>query len=87
MFSQISSVVLNNLISVKGAAECGGYSLQYIRRLLRLEKLTGLKLGQVWLIEMDPFETFLATVENSREHRFGLIYFFVPNRLQMYSLA
>ena len=71
MSSQISPVVLNNLISVKDAAECSGYSLQYIRRLLGLEKLAGLKLGQQWLIEMGSFETYLANGENSKDHRFG----------------
>ena len=71
MSSQISPIVLNNLISVKDAAECSGYSLQYIRQLLRLEKLAGLKLGQVWLIQMDSFEVYLANAESSKDHRFG----------------
>jgi excisionase family DNA binding protein len=71
MSSLISPVVLNNFISVKDAAEYSGYSLQYIRRLLRLEKLAGLKLGQVWLIEMDSFEGYLANAEDSKDHRFG----------------
>ena len=71
MSSQISPVVLNNLISVKDAAESSGYSLQYIRRLLRMEKLAGLKLGQVWLIQMDSFEVYLANAESSKDHRFG----------------
>jgi len=43
-------IVFNNCISVKGAAECTGYSEQYMRRLLRAGKLAGLKLGQIWLI-------------------------------------
>jgi len=71
MSSQISPVVLNDLISVKDAAACSGYSLQYIRRLLRLEKLAGLKLGQVWLIQMDSFEAYLTNAESSKDHRFG----------------
>ena len=71
MSSQVSPAILNNLISVKDAAECSGYSLQYIRRLLCLEKLAGLKLGQQWLIEMDSFEAYLANAENSKDHRFG----------------
>jgi excisionase family DNA binding protein len=71
MSSQVSPVVLNNLITVKDAAECSGYSLQYIRRLLRLEKLAGLKLGQIWLIQMDSFEAYLANAKSSNDHRFG----------------
>ena len=71
MSFQISPVVLKNLISVKDAAECSGYSLQYLRRLLRSEKLAGLKLGQQWLIEMASFEAYLANAEGSKDHRFG----------------
>ncbi|MBW8012267.1 MAG: helix-turn-helix domain-containing protein [Chloroflexi bacterium] len=64
-------VILVNIISVKAAAEYSGYSSQYLRRLLRLGKLAGLKLGQVWLIEMESFEWYLSEVENSQDHRFG----------------
>jgi hypothetical protein len=45
--------------------------LQYIRRLLRLEKLAGLKLGQQWLIEIASFEAYLANAESSKDHRSG----------------
>ena len=48
------------------------YSEQLINPgLLRLEKLAGLKLGQVWLIQMDSFEAYLANAEGSKNHRFG----------------
>ena len=68
---QTSPIVLNNLISVKKSAECSGYSQQYVRRLLRTGKRAGLKLGQVWLIQMESFEAYLANAENSKDHRFG----------------
>ena len=71
MSSQVSPVVLNSLISVKDAAECSGYSQQYMRRLLRAGKLAGLKLGQVWLIQMDSFEAYLANATGSKDQRFG----------------
>lgn len=64
-------VILDNIISVKAAAEYSGYSPQYLRRLLRLGKLAGLKLGQVWLIDMDSFYGYLSDVGNSQDHRFG----------------
>jgi len=57
--------------SVKAAAARSGYSLQYMRRLLRTGKLAGLKLGQVWLIHMDSFEDYLANAESSGDNRFG----------------
>jgi len=39
--SVVFPVVVNNHISVKVAAEFSGYSLQYLRRLLRYGKLDG----------------------------------------------
>ena len=68
---QTSPVILHNLISVKDAAECSGYSLQYIRRLLRTGKLAGLKLGQQWLVEMESSSSYLDKVEKSHDNRFG----------------
>ncbi len=64
-------LILDNIISVKAAAEYSGYSSQYLRRLLRLGKLAGLKLGQVWLIDVDSFELYLSEVGKSQDHRFG----------------
>jgi hypothetical protein len=49
---ETSTYLINNHISVKAAATFSGYCKQYIRRLLRLGRLTGLKVGQVWLIEI-----------------------------------
>ena len=64
-------IVFNNCISVKAAAVHSGYSLQYIRQLLRLEKLDGLKLGQQWLIKIESFETFLENTVSSKDNRFS----------------
>jgi len=69
--SKTSPVVLNNLITIKEAAECSGYCLQYLRRLMRTGKLAGIKLGQVWLIQMESFEEYLAKSQNSKDLRFG----------------
>ena len=63
--------VLNNLLSVKAESLCSGYSQQYLRRLLRLEKLADIKLGQLWLIEMESFENYLVEAGDSEDHRFG----------------
>jgi len=56
---------------MKDATECSVYSQQYMRRLLRSGKLAGLKLVQVWLIQMDSFEAYLVNAESSKDHRFG----------------
>lgn len=71
MPSASKPVVLDNYLSVKAAAEYSDYSHQYLRRLLRLGKLAGLKLGQLWLIEMDSFEGYLTQAGNSRDNRFA----------------
>jgi excisionase family DNA binding protein len=64
-------LVVTNHISVQAAAEYSGYSLQYMRRLLRTDKLAGLKLGQQWLVQMDSFDAYLANAESSKDHRLG----------------
>ena len=68
---QVSPVVVNNHISVKAAADFSGYSLQYIRRLLRSGKLEGLKIGQVWLIEKSTIEAYLEMAVQATDRRFG----------------
>jgi len=63
--------VFNNCISVQAAAEFSGYSLQYIRRMLRKSKLAGLKIGQVWLIDKSAFEDYLEDATHATDQRFG----------------
>jgi excisionase family DNA binding protein len=71
MSSASNPFVLENCISVKAAAEYSGYSQQYLRRLLREEKLAGLKLGQVWLIHMISLDSYLDYSLNSSDLRFS----------------
>ena len=50
--------VFNNCISVKAAAFHSGNNVQYLRRLLRDGSLSGMKLGQTWLMRsyrVSPF--------------------------------
>jgi excisionase family DNA binding protein len=63
--------VVTNHISVQAAAELSGYSLQYLRRLLRCGKLEGLKIGQVWLIDKSAFEDYLEKAVQATDGRFG----------------
>ena len=67
----VTPVILNNHITVRAAAELSGYSLQYLRRILRMGKLDGLKIGQVWLIEMEAFEKYLEKSIETSDRRFG----------------
>lgn len=70
-FNQSSPFVVNNHISVEAAADFSGYSLQYLRRLLRSGKLEGLKIGQIWLIDKGAFDGYLESVNGASDRRFG----------------
>jgi hypothetical protein len=72
MLSLSKTSVLDNCILVKDAAEYSCYCPHNLRQLLQLGKFAGLKLGQLWLIEMESFEWYLSEVGNSQDHRFGL---------------
>ena len=64
-------IVFNNCISVKDAASHSGYNIQYLRRMLRSGALSGVKIGQNWLINMDVLETYLKRVESTSDRRCG----------------
>lgn len=64
-------IVLNNYISVQIAAKYSGYSLQYLRRLLRNGKLGGIKIGQIWLIDKGALDVCLKRAQNTADQRFG----------------
>jgi excisionase family DNA binding protein len=63
--------VLNNFITVKSAETHSGYSNQYLRRLLRSGKLQGVKIGQMWLIEMQSLESYIHQQNKASERRCG----------------
>ena len=69
--NQTSTFVVNNHISVKTAAAFSGYSLQYLRRLLRTSKLEGLKVGQLWLIDKKAFDAYIDKTTKASDRRFG----------------
>ena len=64
-------IVFNNCISVNGAAFHSGYNVQYLRRLLRDGRLTGMKLGQTWLIDKRALEAYLEKAHKTNDKRFG----------------
>ncbi len=64
-------IVFNNCISVKAAAFHSGYNMQYLRRLLRDGRLTGIKLGQTWLIDKCTFDAYLDNANQKQDKRFG----------------
>jgi len=58
-------------LTVQAAAEITGYNIQYLRRLLRSGTLGGIKIGQIWLIEMQSLETYLQRAESTSDRRCG----------------
>ena len=64
-------IVFNNCISVKAAAFHSGYNVQYLRSLLRVGRLFGMKLGQTWLIDKRTLEAYLENANHTQDKRFG----------------
>ena len=67
----VSPQVLNNHISVQVAASYSGYSLQYLRRLLRNGKVEGTKIGQLWLVEKGALDVYIEKAQDATDQRFG----------------
>ena len=63
--------IFNNCINVKVAAFYSGYNVQYLRRLLRNGRLSGMKLGQIWLLDKRNFEIYLENANHIPDKRFG----------------
>jgi len=63
--------ILHNHISVQVAALYGGYSLQYLRRLLRNGKLEDIKIGQLWLVDKGALDACLKQLNKATDKRFG----------------
>ena len=72
-YPQVDSpeVVREKHISVKAAAEFSGYSIQYLRRLLRNGRLEGVKISQVWQIKMDSLEAYVRFGKMMQDRRHG----------------
>jgi hypothetical protein len=66
-----TGILIKNHLTVQAASEATGYNIQYLRRLLRSGNLEGIKIGQIWLIEMHSLETYLQHVKNTSDRRCG----------------
>lgn len=66
----IDQVIINH-VSVQTAIEISGYNAQYLRRLLRTGKLVGIKIGQVWLIDLASLQNYFSFALNSDDLRCG----------------
>jgi hypothetical protein len=66
-----NSFFLKTHLTVQVAAKASGYSAQYLRRLFRLGKLKGEKVGQIWLVRKDSLENFLLRGKRANDRRFS----------------
>ena len=66
-----TGIVINQHITVQATADVTGYNIQYLRRMLRSGVLKGVKIGQMWLIEMEALETYLKHIESSSDRCCG----------------
>ena len=62
---------LKTHLTVQAAAMVSGYNAQYLRQLLRLGRLEGDKIGQVWLIRKESFDSYLKPKKGAHDRRFG----------------
>jgi len=51
------------------AARMSGYELDYIRKLIRAEKILGRKWGQAWQVNRKSLAQFLSQMENRGQKR------------------
>jgi excisionase family DNA binding protein len=58
-------------VTVQAATQISGYSAQYLRRLLRAGRLTGVRNGQLWLIDLDSLNAYLYRAISENDMRYG----------------
>ena len=63
--------VIDNHITVQEAATITGYNVQYLRRLLRAEKLEAIKVGQIWLVNLTSMQAYFSRSISSNDMRCG----------------
>jgi len=64
-------IAFKSCITVNDTASHSGYNVQYLRRLLREGRLSGVKLGQTWLLDKCMFESYLENANHIPDKRFG----------------
>jgi hypothetical protein len=71
LIGQVEREKVQIYIPVNIASKLFGYNQQYLRQLLRQEKLMGIKVGQVWLIEVPSLENYLFLWTQRQDRRCG----------------
>lgn len=58
-------------VSVEEASEISGYSTQYIRRLLRQDKINGTKKGYMWWIDLESLKEYKQKMDELGNDKFS----------------
>ena len=66
-----TGIPINQHVTVQAASGVTGYNIQYLQRKLRSGALEGVKIGQMWLIEMESLESYPQHVETTIDRRYG----------------
>lgn len=69
--NEVEGILNQKFLTVSFAVKITGYNGQYLRRLLRAGKLSGVRVGQVWLISFNSLEEYLNSVHTKIDQRCG----------------
>jgi hypothetical protein len=58
-------------LTIRAAVDHSGYSDQYIRRLMRKQKLHGIKVGHLWLVTVESLDAYLDGAASRNDRRYG----------------
>ena len=61
----------NVFMAVQTASKQSGYSNQYLRKMLRYEKIHGIKIGQLWLVNYVSLHEYIDAISKTNDHRYG----------------
>jgi excisionase family DNA binding protein len=68
---EFDGVLNEKLLTISAASKITGYNSQYLRRLLRNGKLTGIRVGQTWLIKLISLANYLTFMSDADDRRCG----------------
>lgn len=57
--------------TIKEAGEKTGYNEEYLRRLIRENKIESVKIGTVYFIRVESLEKYVAAMQNTQDGRTG----------------
>lgn len=61
--SNIDGVLTDKYVTISAASSITGYNKQYLRRLLRNGRLSGIHVGQTWLIHLESLDGYINEIK------------------------